>query len=259
MNTISIITICLNNLKELIETCDSVDAQTRRPEEHIIIDGSSTNEIIDWLTNNEQPFNRRWIHERDNGISDAFNKGIRNCSSSIIHILNSGDKYYDISAVEIVMNVFDNDPQLKWAHSLYVQHRGDVDVISGAPFKKEELWKGMRLVAHPTMFIKKEVYERHGLYDLNYKIAMDYNMLIRIKDEKFCFINKPLVYFSPGGASNLQFQKGLNEVKRSYQTHVGKSYRQQLWQFRQKMLQHLMRTSLGKKWFRLKNRKKIRN
>jgi glycosyltransferase involved in cell wall biosynthesis len=258
MTTISIITICFNNLKELIETCESVEAQTQRPAEHIIIDGSSDEEIIIWLKNDRQPDYRRWIHERDKGISDAFNKGINNCCSSIIHILNSGDKYFTGTAVEIVRNCFDEDPQLMWTHSQYVQHRGNVNVISGAPFAKDKLWKGMRTVAHPTMFIKKEVYERHGLYNTDFKIAMDYDILVRIRNERFRFIPKPLVYFAPGGTSGLYLEEGLEEVRRSYNTHLGYSSRLSFYGRCGKRFSITSCKQLsGKWWFRLKNRKQI--
>ena len=258
MATISIITICFNNLPELIETCRSVEAQRQHPEEHLIIDGSTNKDIVNWLANNEQPRYRKWIHERDKGIADAFNKGIVNCSGEIIHILNSGDQYYTVNALEIVKNAFNIDPALTWTHSQYVQHRGNVDVVSGAAFEKNKLWKGMRTVAHPTMFIKKELYDKHGLYDLQYKIAMDYDFLVRIRNEKFQFIREPLVYFAPGGASNLQFEQGLREVKRSHNTHIGRSARLLLWQIRQRVLHLFMQTTVGKLWFQAKNRRHIR-
>src|SRR5688572_12942089 len=91
--TLSVITICFNNLQEVIETCLSVDEQTVLPYEHLIIDGSTNEEIVTWLIKSPQPSYRRWIHERDKGISDAFNKGIRNATGEVLHILNSGDKY----------------------------------------------------------------------------------------------------------------------------------------------------------------------
>ena len=77
MEQLSVITISFNNLKELQQTCDSVDYQTLHPFEHCIIDGSSNNEISEWLSNTVQPVYRKWICERDKGISDAFNKGIK--------------------------------------------------------------------------------------------------------------------------------------------------------------------------------------
>ena len=254
--TLSVITICFNNLAELQATCRSVDAQTHVPEEHLLIDGSKNQEILEWLTGNEQPTYRRWIHEKDEGISDAFNKGIRNAKGTLTHLLNSGDRYADIKAIETMLQVFENDPALKWAHSQYVQHRGDMDLVSGVPFDKNQLWKGMRTVAHPSMFIKKELYDRHGLYKTDYRIAMDYDFLVRIRNEKNQFIPKPLVYFAPGGASNLQFSKGLAEVKKSYKSHIGKSFMQDIWQLRQRLLHSFMNTRIGKNWFQRKNANK---
>lgn len=253
--SVSIITICFNNLEELKQTCRSVDEQTISPTEHLVVDGSTNQEILNWLVQNPQPGYRKWIHERDKGISDAFNKGISNSRGEITHLLNSGDRYSGRDSVEAFLEKFETDPGLMWVHSQYIQHRGNMDVISGVPFEKNQLWKGMRAVAHPSMFIRKEVYERHGLYNDGFRIAMDYDMLVRIRDEKSAFISRPLVYFAPGGASNLQFEKGLQEVKSSYQRHVGHNIRQDLWQFRQRALHLFMKTSLGRKWFRWKNLK----
>lgn len=239
----------------MVETCRSVDEQTLSPFEHLIIDGSTNDEILTWLQKNVQPSYRRWIHERDKGISDAFNKGIKNANGDIIHLLNSGDRYADKKALETVSPYFENDPQLMWTNANYVQHRGDIDVISGLPFDKNKLWKGMRTVAHPSMFIRKQVYARAGGYDEDYKIAMDFDMLVRIRNEKNAFIPKPVAYFAPGGVSNEHFEKGLIEVKRSYQHHIGNDPRLAWWQRRQRLLKLFMQTSIGRLWFRLKNKK----
>jgi glycosyltransferase involved in cell wall biosynthesis len=255
--TISVITICFNNLSELIETSKSVDVQTSLPDEHLVIDGSSDRLILEWLQQTPQPPYRRWIHERDRGISDALNKGIKNSTGNIIHLLHSGDKYANAGAIEEVRSHFENDPSLMWTHSLYIQNRGGIDVITGAPFSEKLIWKGMRTVAHPTMFVKNELYDRYGLFDEKLKIAMDFDFLIRIRKEKFCFINKPLVYFAPGGASNVHFENGLLEVRKSYEKHLGKNLKLRLWQFRQRILNSMMQTSQGKWLFKLKNIKKI--
>lgn len=255
--SISVITICFNNLPELVATCSSVDGQHTLPAEHLVIDGSTDERILNWLTANPQPPYRRWIHERDNGISDAFNKGITHSRGDITHLLNSGDRYYSPDAITKVLQVFEHDTGLQWTHALYVQHRGGVDVISGAAFDPSKLWKGMRTVAHPTMFIKRECYERHGLYNIDLKVAMDYDLLIRIRNEKFAFIPLPLVYFAPGGASHVQFERGLSEVRNSYRQHIRKhSWKQFLWQRRQRLLHQAMNTSIGRKLFAIKNRRK---
>lgn len=254
--SLSVITICFNNLQELIQTCRSVDEQTVLPYEHLIIDGSTNEEIVTWLLKEPQPSYRKWIHERDKGISDAFNKGITNAKGELTHLLNSGDKYASPKSIETVMEYFTADLSLMWTHGQFIQHRGDVDVISGLPFDPQKLWRGMRTIAHPTFFVKKEVYDRHGLFNTDYKIAMDYDLLVRIRNEKYKYIPVPLVYFAPGGASSTQMQKGLDEVKRSYRTHIGSSILLPLWQFRQKVLYAMLQTEWGKRLFRLKNRNK---
>lgn len=252
--TISVITICYNNREELINTCRSVDEQTRLPGEHLIIDGSTDKEIIQWLENNPQPPFRKWIHEEDKGIADAFNKGIKNATGQLIHLLNSGDRYYSAGAIQSVINCFEKDLALMWLHSKYVQHRGGIDVISGLPFDKNNLWKGMRQVAHPSMFIKKELYDRHGLFNTELKIAMDFDLLLRIRNERFIFLETPLVCFAPGGVSDKQFSLGLQEVKKIYRKYMGSDIRQTLWQLRQKSLYYFMKTGIGKAWFGYKNK-----
>jgi GT2 family glycosyltransferase len=252
--TLSVITICFNNLAELIKTCASVDQQTVLPDEHLIIDGSSNKEILNWLQSTPQPGYRRWIHELDKGIADAFNKGIQYSKCTLTHLLNSGDTYSGPGTIKTVLSCFENDPALMWVHGQYIQYRGDIDVISGTPFDKNQLWKGMRAVAHPTMFIKKEVYDRVGLYNTGLKIAMDYDLLVRMRNEKSFYIQHPLSYFAPGGASSTHISKGLNEVRNSHQKYIGYSFKQTLWQLRQKALHYFMQTGIGKKWFQWKNR-----
>src|SRR5687767_4832908 len=137
--SLSVITISFNNLKDLIRTCQSVDEQRELPDEHLVIDGSTNEEILNWLLKNPQPNYRRWVHERDKGISDAFNKGILHAKGDITHLLNSGDRYAEKDAIKIVKASFENDPSLMWLHSRYIQHRGDTDVTSGVPFDKNLL------------------------------------------------------------------------------------------------------------------------
>jgi GT2 family glycosyltransferase len=255
--TLSVITICFNNLPELIETCRSVDNQTSLPNEHLIVDGSTNEDIVNWLFKNPQPSWRRWIHERDKGISDAFNKGISNAKGELTHLLNSGDKYASEKSIETVLRCFADDPSLMWTHSVYIRHRENADVISGLPFEEKKIWRGMRAVAHPSMFVKKEVYDRHGLFNTDYKLAMDYDLLVRIRKEKFRFITFPLVYLAPGGVSTIQFKNALDEVIKSYNTHIGSSLKLILWQWRQRLLIAFIQTGPGKKVFRWKNRKKM--
>ena len=85
---------------------------------------------------------------------------------------------------------------------------------------------------------------------------MDYDFLVRIRNFSFEYIEQPLVNFAPGGTSSIQFERGLQEVKETYTKYIGGSFKLILWQFRQRVLNKFMSTSLGKTWFQWKNKSK---
>lgn len=250
-HTISIVTICFNNLDDVKKTCDSVDAQQVHPFEHYIINGSTTNDIRDWLAKTPQPSYRKWINERDKGIADAFNKGVRHSSASIIYLLNSGDILFDDSVLKRVNDVF-QDQNIMWCHGKLKLLRGNEWVIVGKPFEKEKLYRGMRAVFHPTMYVKREVYQRKGLYDVQVKIAMDYDFLCRLADEPFAFIDYPLAVFDPTGVSSAKYLEGVRESFSCYRKYFGFSWKQKIWYLRLSFLHSVLQTSLGKALYRLK-------
>ena len=251
---ISVITVCFNNLEEVKTTCQSVDKQTVKPYEHLIVDGSTNNEIEDYLNSHPQPAYRKWKHEPDKGISDAFNKGAKRASGAITHLLNSGDYYYDETVLKRVEEAFEADPELMWVSGRYFQHQMGGWVESGVAFEPGKLYRGMRQVAHPTMFVKKELYDRHGYFDLSVEVAMDYDFMVRIRNEKYRFINYPLTVFTPGGNSDVRYFEGLQDVKESYRKHVGFSLKQEAWILLVKGRTHLMKTPVGKAIFRLRHK-----
>lgn len=257
VNSITIITICFNNLEEVKMTCKSVESQAEPPYEHIIIDGSTNEEIKEWLNNNLQPAYRKWVCERDKGISDAFNKGVKQTTGTIINFMNSGDKFYDAHVLAKVAQEFDQDADLKWLHGAFVFYRGGIWLKAGTPFSKKQIYKGMRQVMHQSMYVKKELFDQYGLFDLERKVAMDYDFLIRIRDEKVKYLTSPLCQFAPDGTSYENIWEGLKEVSNSYQKYIGFSLKQKLWKVRAYLLFWLtQKTSLGKWLFQLKNNSK---
>jgi glycosyltransferase involved in cell wall biosynthesis len=245
---ITVVTICFNNLEELKITCNSVDVQTHLPNEHLIINGSTTTDIEKWAAANSNSY-RRFIHEKDNGISDAFNKGITNARFDIIHLLHAGDCYADKNIIEFAKKQFVLQPNIKWLHGKYIQLRAGKQTISGTPFNKDLIWKGMRQIGHVTMFVKKDLYTKYGMFDNQYKIAMDYDFIMRIQNENFAYIDTPMVVFEPGGISSTQQQKGKKEVKHIYEKYLGKSIKFSLWQWRQFFLEKFTNSFLGKWWY----------
>ncbi len=251
LNTISVITICHNNLQDVINTCKSVDIQLQKPFEHLIIDGSSNTDIKNYLEQAQQPTYRRWVCEPDNGIYDAFNKGIKNATGNILVMLNAGDNFYDSNTLLHVKNTFDKNEKIQWLHGKYKTSRGKQWVIVGNPFDKKKLYKGMRNICHQTMFIKKKLYNKHGLYNEAQEIAMDYDFLCRIVNEPYWFLPIPLATFAPGGVSSIGYMQYLSEVKKSYKKYYGSSFALQLWQLRCKLFFHLLHSPIGPFLYRI--------
>lgn len=249
---LSIITICFNNLQELQRTLASVDCQTFLPEEHIIIDGSTNSEIKKYLESHPQPAFRRWICERDTGISDAFNKGISTATGAVTLLLNSGDTLYDTSVLQKVNAAFEKDAALMWCHGMLHTMRGGTWVTVGKPFEKAKLYRGMRGTFHPTMYVKRALYAKYGMFDTNIRMAMDYDFLCRIADEKHTFIPQPLATFDPSGVTSTKYLDAMEETYAVYRKYFGRSFKQTLWKFRLTMLHYLLHSRFGKLLYRLK-------
>lgn len=259
MPAISVITICFNNLDDVRRTCASVDSQTMPPAEHWIINGSTNTDIADWLAATPQPAYRRWVNERDKGIADAFNKGITKAAGPVTHLLNSGDTYASADVLAAVDRVFEEDPELQWISGNIKLMRGGEQVVVGKPFDRNKLYRGMRSVSHPTWFVMKEVYGRTGPFKPEYKIAMDYDLMCRLADEPYAYLDKTIAVFDDTGVSSANYLKSLEENKKVYESYFGKSLALRLWQMRLKTLHHLLETPFGKWLFRLKKKAGMEN
>lgn len=259
MNEISVITICFNNLTDLQKTCQSVDAQTRPPEEHWIINGSTTDDIAKWLEQTPQPIYRKWLNERDKGIADAFNKGINKANCDITHLLNSGDIYAGNDVLQTVHSFFQSHPTVQWISGNIQLTRGGEQVVVGKPFEASKLYRGMRSISHPTWFVKKEVYQRIGDFSSDYKIAMDYDLMCRIAHEPYQYLAKTIAIFDDTGISSSQYIRSLAESKKVYTTHFGSSFKLNLWQWRLILLHKLLNSSFGQWLYRLKKKLGLEN
>jgi glycosyltransferase involved in cell wall biosynthesis len=233
---LSIITICFNNLEEVRATCASVDKQIIPPFEHLIINGSTNDEIRKYLEQTNQVLYRKVINESDEGIADAFNKGIVRSSGDVILLLNSGDLLYDDKVVEIVLSKFDQDKSLMWLHGKYRYQRSGVWVTLGKPFDPKKIYRGMRSLSHQTMYVRRELYDKYGLYDNSFKIAMDFDFVARIRFEKFLFLDEILAINVPGGISIERYNLALKEAGLVVQKYLGFSWKNKLWTLRLKTL-----------------------
>ena len=245
---ISIITICFNNLNELIKTIHSVNSQTLKPFQHIIIDGSSNNDIENWLESNTQPTFREWHCQKDKGIYDAFNIGLNHVTGNIVQFLNSADTLYNEYCIDIVSNFFKQNPTINWCSEKNRLNKYGTNLIMGEPFDKNLLYRGMRKINHQTCFVKKTLFDKYGGFN-NYKIGMDYDFIARIPNENYGFINEVIIEFDTTGISHNQYLFALKETILIYEKYYGFSLKCRLWQFRNKILYFLFKFDFFKKLF----------
>lgn len=211
---VSIITVTYNSCLTVEDTIQSVLAQTYPNIEYIVIDGNSTDGTRLLLERYRDKI-ARIISEPDKGIYDAMNKGINLATGDIIGILNSDDFFTSQDVVECIVRGF----ELNNIDALY----GDVHFVessdlctcvryySSALFSPW-LFRFGFMPAHPTFYVRRECYKKYGSYDLNYKIASDYELLVRFihnyKIRTF-YLRKDFVTMRMGGISTKNIRNRL--------------------------------------------------
>lgn len=195
---LSIITVNLNNATGLRKTIESVVNQTFTDYEYLIIDGGSTDGSVEIIKEYAHKITY-WVSEPDKGIYYAMNKGILQAKGDLIGIINSGD-WYENFALDIVNSVFMINPAVQIFHGvLRIWDGNTIFKIQGV--NSNFLPNGM--IEHPACFVKKDVYEKIGLFDLNFQVSSDYEFMIRAytKNCKFLFIDKIISNYVLGGIS----------------------------------------------------------
>lgn len=214
---VSIITVVYNSVATIEQTILSVLNQTYKNIEYIIIDGQSTDGTLQIIEKYRQLITY-YVSEKDDGLYDAMNKGIKQATGEIVGILNSDD-WYENDAVEKVVEYFsEHDVGLMYGRLMLVYPDGTQKLERLLPL--ETLWYQIA-VSHPTVFIKKSIYEKFGSFSLEYKIAADYELLLRLYCEhvEFGFIDSVLTYFRVGGISAQKGEQSYQEsmaVSRKY-------------------------------------------
>lgn len=220
MIKISIITVTLNSIQFLPDALESIRMQSYSNIEYIVIDGGSTDGTIDVLrkTNLVSHF----VSEKDEGIYDALNKGIRMATGDVIGILHSSDLFASNQTLQNIRDVFASNTlssgeqkriDVVYGDLVYVDAE-DTDTITRSwvsqAFKPKLINRGW-MPPHPTVFIRSEIFKKHGLYDLKYKIAADYDYLIRLFNDNNLttyYLPKVITKMRVGGISN----NGINNL-----------------------------------------------
>ena len=171
---ISIITVTKNSESFLEECILSLDKQSYRNYEHIIIDGCSTDNTINLIKKHKNKI-AYWVSEKDEGLYDAMNKGIKKCSGDIIGILNSDDIYYP-QALSIVSKYFNLNKKLDFLFGSVNKYK----LLHGYNPKKIKWSFGFYTSHSVGFFIKKKSQLKVGLYNLKYKYSSDYDLFYRM-------------------------------------------------------------------------------
>jgi glycosyltransferase involved in cell wall biosynthesis len=198
---VSIITVCFNCENTIRDTIKNVLYQSYKNIEYIIIDGKSSDSTIEIIKEYIPLFKGRlrYISEEDNGIYDAMNKGIRLSTGDLIGIIN-GDDFYETDAVENIIEHIDLAKYQVLYGYCNVIYKGQVVKVMKTHHKR--LTKDM--IPHPTCFVTRQTYQNFGLFLTGFKIASDYELMLRFyKSKQVTFIQIPKIIanFRKGGVS----------------------------------------------------------
>ena len=196
---LSVITACYNSEKSIERTIKSVLEQSTNQIEHIFIDGESNDRTVQIIESYRKKYEEIGIKmvlvsEKDNGIFDAMNKGIKLSTGSIIGLLNSDD-WYEPNTASLVIETFRNNPGLDIVMGAIYIHKG-TNIITKRP--KKSIYVTSRNFNHPAMFASKECYRAIGFYG-----ESDFSWYLKSlkMNRKIMFLNNILTNFSAGGVS----------------------------------------------------------
>lgn len=207
---VSVITVCLNSEETIESTMKSVLRQTWQNIEYIVIDGGSHDRTADIIRKYEEHISF-WCSEPDHGIYDAMNKGLGHASGDLVGFLNSGDSYLD-DAVERMAAAYSGGGDILYGD--YILLDGSASIARCGRATTDDLHVYMA-VCHQAMFSKRELFDLYGLFTTEYKIAADYEWLLRVlkKGADIRYVPGDVCYFLAGGTSMVQGAACAEEVR----------------------------------------------
>lgn len=214
---ISLITVTFNSGGTLRDTIQSVLSQTYPEIEYIIVDGLSEDSTIDIIKEYVPLFQGRlkWISEKDNGLYDAMNKGFKMATGEIVGIINSDDLLRESGVIGKVIDCFEGHKDIDCVYAdLYYVSQYDTSKIvrHWITGKQRSFSKGWH-PAHPTFYVKREIYSKYGLFDLDFKFAADFELMLRLVEKehiRLFYLPEPLVRMRLGGTTS----KNLTNIRK---------------------------------------------
>jgi glycosyltransferase involved in cell wall biosynthesis len=210
---ISIITAVYNSAVTIRDTLHAVASQDYADIEHIIIDGGSTDDTLSIVK--EYPHVAKVISEKDNGIYDAMNKGLRMCTGEIVGLLNSDDFYVSTTVIsQVVKKMLDEQTDSLYGDLVYVHHEDTQKIkrtwIAGKFHPRKFLYGWMP--PHPTFFVRKKIYDTLGVFNISLRSAADYELMLRFLYKSkisVSYLPQVLVKMRAGGMSNASFNNRI--------------------------------------------------
>lgn len=220
---LSMVTACFNAEKNIEKTIKSVLNQTLTVYEYFIIDGKSSDKTVEIAESYRKQFTSKGIRytvisENDSGISDAFNKGIRNSTGDLIGLINADDEMLP-DTCKILYDSFRIGTDIYYGNCIWNESNNQLCFISKPKEQNtDRLYRLMyeMVMIHPATFITKRAYEKFGYYDVSFRYCMDEELLFRMYKNgvKFKYIDKELTMFFAGGLSDSNPGKVFHEASR---------------------------------------------
>ena len=223
---VSLITVSYNSARTIRDTLVSVQKQTYKDIEYIVVDGNSSDgtiEIVkqfldsakDAMQGSAKGVVTKFLCEKDKGIYDAMNKGLALATGDIIGVLNSDDFYCSNDVIENVVRAFqENETDCLYGDLNYVDPIDTSKIVrkwrSGA-YLRENFLKGW-MPPHPTFFVKKSCYDSFGTFDTQFKSAADYELMLRFLFKESCsaqHLPKVMIHMRAGGVSNVSLKNRI--------------------------------------------------
>lgn len=218
MKKVSLLLTTYNSAQNLPITLESIQSQTYKKIEVVIVDGASSDAtilLIEQFAKNTA-LEVKWVSEPDKGLYDAMNKAYHMCTGDIIAVCN--DRLCEKDAVALLVDAIEKSGKdCIGAHSDLVYVEGE-RIVRTWHMGQGSIRQGW-MPGHPTLFLKREVYEKCGEYDITYHCAADYEFMVRfLKDEKnkLAYVPKVLISMFYGGTSNAGLRNYLVSFKEGY-------------------------------------------
>jgi glycosyltransferase involved in cell wall biosynthesis len=211
VNKISIITIVFNGKSQIEQTIKSVIEQEDVDIEYIVIDGGSTDGTVEIIKSYSQYINY-FVSGPDGGIYQAINKGISFATRPLVGLIHCGD-FYEKNVLKIVYNKYLKTGADIIYGNIDIREEVGNNVISHFPIADHLMLRNKMSIFHPSSFISLETYQKFGLYDVSYRLAADYDYLLKlfVNGCHFAYLPEVIAVFNAEGLSSKGFKLSLKE------------------------------------------------